>query len=464
MTRQQFKYIAYTVLLALALARLAAAQLPAPILPQQESPALQRSAKPAETSGELSLRVSKHFINQIISQERFDQGPVHDFMLGAEVVGTQTTSSRTTVELIPCQEAAKLSVLLTGTTQNQTSSFTPEAVIRNCGEYQFQLSKQVQFDGQVISTWSPAAFIRANQRNVAAETPFTPLPLVGAIADQTAMNIANQRLPIAQQITAQKITRQIAPEFNQDVDDELVRLNRSLRDLENWKGKQGLSTLSVQAQTTADALVLRLGDEVSSQASGQQWSPSTQSTDISIEIDQQFINSLLNSLPAVPSEITDTQLEMLLKQKSLPIKDTSPAKLFTVVLDMTRPIQFFIEENELQSEFRFSIRPVLGKSAGPFLLRTSAVAELRPDSIQITTIGAELTSEQNEDNGLGFLSTDAIAENIKQQIPPLSFPREYLIPSKGDKPLPKLVVQGINVEQGHLQIRLNSLESSTANN
>ena len=177
----------------------------------------------------IHVGVTQKFLDELIKVESVDSGPVRDCILGAQVVGSQSTETSVHVRLVPNDQMAELEFQLSGVTRNETENRTPQAVIQSEGVHRFEVSKSVTFDGKKLLTRSPSATMYPFQRNRAARTPASSIPLLGPLVSQYALEIANQRRPMAERITAQKITEQVVPQFNESVDERLTELNNQLK-------------------------------------------------------------------------------------------------------------------------------------------------------------------------------------------------------------------------------------------
>ncbi len=183
----------------------------------------------------LCVIIGERIASLLIATETIDEGPFQEFILGANVQGSQRTNARTSLDFIPNESAMKLKVVLHGVTVNQTLSQVRQAAIQSAGSVEFEVTKQVEFDGFQLTTWTPAAYMRIRQQHLGASTPMSPIPLLGPLASSIVMNAAEQRKPMTETIAAQRITQAVAPQFNTQLDKVLSSLNDQLNgDLKNW--------------------------------------------------------------------------------------------------------------------------------------------------------------------------------------------------------------------------------------
>lgn len=432
------------------------AQLPAPILPapgeiEVETKKINSSSSPLDREGRISFILTESFFNSLSTQQRIDEGPIRDFILGAEVFGVQRTISGLSVDFLPCEHSALFNFQLIGTTNNQTTSYTPQAAIQNRGRYDFVLNKRVQFNGEVVTTWSPSALLRVDQQNVGAATPLAPLPILGRIAERTAINVANQQLPEAQQIAAYKVTQQVVPEFNNSIDAEISKVNRThLPSVRGWLTQYKLNDLAISTKTTNSEMIVRAS--TATFVAQQRMQVIHPASNGAMLVDDGFINSLLQRLPLAGLRISDSQAEAFLENQKIDFTANETPKLFTLILDEERPLAVFLRNGALEFEARLSIQPVLGKPIGTHLFAFSLKAIPEGEAIQLVPTVLEVRS-LDEDNTGGLLpSQEIIEEQISKELKTISIPRNIPIPFLPDYPDASLNVIEIKEASGDLKV------------
>jgi hypothetical protein len=210
----------------------------------------------AEMPGVVRVIVAEAFLNRLLARNETDAGPVVDRILGADVTGSQNTNTTLSVDVLACGQMARWQFELTGTTQNQTIGVTPQAAVRSRGTHEFRVTKQVDFDGLQFSTRSPAAWVTPRLSNEGAATPLTGVPLLGPLSNQIALSEAERRRPAAEQVITRRVTDQVAPRFNQEVDQQLSNANVRLQEqIPYVLGLAGLTPADVSFSST-DAHVL----------------------------------------------------------------------------------------------------------------------------------------------------------------------------------------------------------------
>lgn len=259
----------------------------------------------------IHFSATHNFLNELIRAESHQDGPVRDCILGADVVGSQSTDTQLQVRLLPDPTMARFDLLLTGVTRNQTENRTPQAIIHAEGHHRFEVSKTVQFDGSRLLTRSPAAWLYPHQCNRAALTPASGVPILGPLVSQYALGIAEQRRPQAERITAAKITQQVAPQFDRSIDQRLASLNQTLQstlpqELRRW----GIEQPRLRVSTTPTRLLTSLvWNSVQSVSEYSVSEPETDDSRLHMALHADVINAWLSRLPLGGQEIAIRDLE-----------------------------------------------------------------------------------------------------------------------------------------------------------
>ena len=259
----------------------------------------------------IHVAVSEKFLDELIRVESLEAGPVRDCILGAQVVGSQQTETSLHVRLIPSDDVAQLEFQLSGTTRNSTENRTRQAVIQSEGTHRFEVSKSVQFNGQQVLTRSPSATLFPNQRNRSALTPASAIPILGPLVSEFALGVAEQSRPASERITAQRITQQVVPQFNQAFDKRLAVLNTQLRDvLPRQLPLLGITQPTTRVRTTDQQLTVSFSWETT-QNCPEYLPPVTtlDAAELRIAVHSEAVNIWLASLPLAGLEIPLSDLD-----------------------------------------------------------------------------------------------------------------------------------------------------------
>ena len=170
-----------------------------------------------------NLRVvaSEQLLARYVAQTRVEKKPVRDVILEAQVRGDSTTTARVGIDLLPSQQGARFNMVLEGKTITDTRADKKGASIFTHGEHTFSATKLVHFDGDRFTTKPAEVAVDANNTivDVAAKSS-----LVRRIARKKAIKLT----PRSEQIAAQKVAADVAPEFNGEVDKQFKQATADL--------------------------------------------------------------------------------------------------------------------------------------------------------------------------------------------------------------------------------------------
>ena len=400
---------------------------------QQPTIALQ----PVSQDCNLAVEVTEEFANRVLSRCDTQQGPVRDFVLGADVFGEQSTSTRTWFDFRSSPGSALIELRVSGEIDTQTVGVTPQAEVQSLGHHQMELSKEIEFDGVQFRTRSPSAWVTPSQQNIAAMTRVGRYPIIGPIANSVAMQAAEARKPQAAAITAERITRQAAPPFNERVDAELGRLNRLLSEtvrpqvetLQLLPTSQGL-------RSTDSAIQWRM-------AVGPEPYPRTTPLDDpriphgragGAYLHESLVNGLISRLPlrglAVPDAAIDRWFQTLASGAGLaalatPGEPIAP-RLVTIQFDRDRPLRLHLHENRAELIVRVGLTPVAGPSIPVQELTIPFTVQLTANSLEF--LPEEVTIIPGDPSASGGMIDEAarrlIRETVQARLERRSLPRQ----------------------------------------
>jgi hypothetical protein len=404
---------------------------------------------------------------------REEASPFEEFIMGALIKGTQKTRARTTLDFRPSLSAVRLQIVLNGVTRSQTLAQTPQAAIQSEGNYEFQLTKQIEFDGEVVRTWSPAAFMTIHQRNIGAQTPVSSIPLLGPLASNIALGVADQRRPMTELIAAHRVTQSVAPEFNSRLDKELGELNRrysqdakpalsriqlvpsdlSLISTEEAiligaafgqanpanASKDAVKTISRGPGGESKAIPIRqsLPTPMDALQFGLQDAPAPFSLDPTSVRDQALIfvhESLAEDLAARfhlgGLALPDSAIQRLLKKNT---SASAAPQMYTLLFAKEKPLSLKFDHGEVQIILRVGIRPVVGPEFPMQAITIAVLPTLLPEQLQIHSEVRSIEPLQPADK-LPEMTETVIRQAIEQKLQDLTLPRALTIPREGDKP------------------------------
>lgn len=174
----------------------------------------------------LRVVVSENFLSRVAGYKIEETGEVDDFILGAAVTGTQTTTATLSVNLKPGTDRIQFYVQLSGVTQSNTVGRTNEATINTSGYHTFEATKAVSFNGDVFRTAPSEMTVNANNTTTGARANIGGL--LGPIANDIALREARRRKGRSEAIAADRVRQRVLPEFNSGIEAQFAKLTTTL--------------------------------------------------------------------------------------------------------------------------------------------------------------------------------------------------------------------------------------------
>ncbi|WP_437194362.1 hypothetical protein [Planctomicrobium sp. SH527] len=440
----------------------------------------------------LCILIGERIASHLIANETRDEGPFQDEIMGARIQGNQRTSTRTRIDFVDNPVAIQMNVVLNGMTFSQTLSQVRQAAIQSAGSVEFEVAKQIEFDGTRLSTRTPSAFMRVNQQNLGASTPMNPIPLLGPLASSVVMNAAEQRRPMTESIAAHRITQLVAPTFNNRLDSELVKLNKLLAvDLRNMLTQAQLYPSHIATKSTEEAAMWGVAFETAAPStanrpniqqistgvrkvkalparqlleapslSGPESSPSANlpnpfrltGVDLRNQASMLIHESLIADL-AERFELggKDIQPELLNSVLGNPATDKPAPSVGTLVLDVENPISATITSGEFLITVRAGFKPVLG----PEISTQEAVFAFNPvlteDHVTLKPELRTITPANQKEKSTGILQMagEAMVRNaIEQKLKEIKLPRVVNLPRSEDQAPLALRLKNLTLADG----------------
>lgn len=189
---------------------------------------LRRTIRPHYLNFNLHIIASEGFLNRLVADSRTENGPVSDFILGARVSGNQTTQVQVGLDVKESSKNAVFDLTLSGVTRSRTRGVTSQATIFTSGNHRFRAAKEIRFDGDRFELAPARISVRANNTTTGASTRYSGVPIFGGIANGIAVGEANKRRPQSEAIAAARVSEQVIPKFNEEVDAEFETVNSEL--------------------------------------------------------------------------------------------------------------------------------------------------------------------------------------------------------------------------------------------
>lgn len=175
----------------------------------------------------LRICATEEFLNRFLSDSKSEQGPVCDCILGASVSGWQHTNSTVRLDLKPSPSDIRFALAVQGNVVSNTAGNKHPATVYTSGNHQFWGSKDVWFNGDQFQTGRASVSVQPCSVTTGASSNIN-IPIIRRIIQKVALRKAEELRPQADAITAQRITSQIEPRFNSEVDSRFSQAGSQL--------------------------------------------------------------------------------------------------------------------------------------------------------------------------------------------------------------------------------------------
>jgi hypothetical protein len=278
---------------------------------------LDRGVRPHYMNYNMSAIASDAMLTRIIGETSQTTGPVTDFILGANVSGTEWTTTTVSVRLEPSSHAAHMELVLDGIVQSSTVGATSQANIYTSGYHRFQAVKGIRFNGEQITT-EPArmTYVQPSNTTTGASTAMSGFPIFGAIADSIAVNEAEKRRGESEAIAAERVQSRVLPEVDSRVD-QLIRDadSRLHKELHKRLKEAGLYPEAVHA--SSNQTYLRLSAEIGNKDElGGDTAPATgyEPSGLVLQLHESLLTNAAHRMKFAGQTMTDAQVKAELER------------------------------------------------------------------------------------------------------------------------------------------------------
>ncbi len=186
----------------------------------------------------LRVVLSEGFLSRLIGEASSKQGPVDDFILGAKVDGTQTTTTTPGIDMKPSNNGVRFHLTLNGVTQSNTQGVTDQATVYTWGNHSFTAWKPISFDGNKFVTSPGDISVYPNNTTTDVQTGMSGVPIFGSLAKGVAYRKVGEKRAESEAIASQRLSSRVLPEFNKEVDAKFTELNQKVESDVNARLRQ----------------------------------------------------------------------------------------------------------------------------------------------------------------------------------------------------------------------------------
>jgi hypothetical protein len=411
----------------------------------------------------LRVLATEGFLNRIASQRRQESGGVRDFILGANVSGSQVTSTDVKVNLVPSANSAQFDIVANGAISSSTVGVTDEAQIYTQGNHYFTAAKRIVFDGERFSTQPARINVSANNTTVGADTNYG---LFSGIANGIAMRRAEELRPQSEAIAASRVQDNVLPKFNAEVDKEFgvtgsfnpkvaERLD-ALRELQLYPDAKSWSTTDSELRVMSRLMS-------ASELGGSDPNPAlVLGRGVTILLHESMMNNAADRLDVKGQTLTDEQLKTRLEQtltkllgREVKFKNDKPAdaeeSAKSLVFAQNDPIRFQVSDGALNITLRAGL-----KQEGKEEIPTQSITIPLKFSVNVKNVviepgGVSVSAVEKADNAAQQgVRAGVIKKKIEAAFPRREIDRVALI--ERDKTKVKVAVTRIKALDGWLSI------------
>ncbi|MCA9081404.1 MAG: hypothetical protein KDA58_12645, partial [Planctomycetaceae bacterium] len=345
------------------------------------------------------LSISEGLLQRLISESRQEQEWINECIMSAHVTGWQCTNASVMADVVPSGNAARICLILSGDVRANTQGSVPQATVYSTGYHTFHAEKAINFDGFNFSTEPASVSATANTRNYDAVTKFSRIPILGAIADNIALNKADEKIGQANWMTIQRIRSEVSRQLDSQTDDQFA--NASL-ELENKAygplRRQGLFPQTLQVSSTNDAIHYESRLLGPHELAGSRTPPSVarSSRGLSIQVHESALTNGSERIGLNGKTMTDAELRTLIEDRmtellgrdvDVPEPDkTDEETTNTLIFGDTDAVRFIVDQGELTLVLRAGLK----RDAGDIPVQLITV----PMSLSITDEGIAMKRGQ----------------------------------------------------------------------
>ena len=415
-----------------------------PHSPVQADPTLRQPSR-RPTDSQFVVEISEDLLNRLVTHRHTALRPVQDVILEAQVFGQEQTSTEVRIDLVPSRDGAAAEFRLNGRTASDTMGYTPQAAVHTLGDNSFSAAKRVVFDGTMFRTQRPRVHVVPCSQTVCAATPADGTPL-GPLFAGFAFQVAQARRPEADLVVANKISRRVGTEFNNDVDRQLATLNQGwLRQVRPWLAQTGWLPTATRASSTGDRLhyAVRFQNGLSLPPVPAPSSAAREPARLNrIALHESVLNFALAALNLGGLQFTPDQLDQFLRpaheflsglsDESLPILAVPPVApspaAAAVQLDRQQPVRVALRDGEVHVMFRASFALPLGGATPLQTIRIRLRIEREEYAFLLAPV--EVTVQPSDESaGAADMVSALIQSQFESRVPTIRIPRRIVVPS-----------------------------------
>ena len=264
----------------------------------------------------LRVLASESFLNRLMSENRQEQGGVVDYVLGANVSGSQSTSTTVSVDLLPSNQGARFAIAANGQVSSSTAGATSQATIYTSGYHSFFARKEVGFDGGRFQTFPATITVNASNTTTGASTEYGGLPIIGRIAERKAMSIAESNRGYSEAHARGRVSEQVIPKFDAEVDKQFAKSNSELKKVDDSLRSLGLFPDARTTRSTDTTLSIWSRLMATSELAANNLDASVAPTvGLTVQVHESLLNNSIDRMELAGKTMTEDEIKALLEER-----------------------------------------------------------------------------------------------------------------------------------------------------
>ncbi len=324
----------------------------------------------------LHFTVSEDLLSRMVSDYRSERGCIADCVMGAWVTGSQVTNVNVRADIRPSATTATFVISADGNTQSNTIARKDPATVRTLGNHFFNVTKPVQFDGRHVSGRRGSIWVDVNSQTVGVSTKYDRIPLFGGIIRNIARKEVAKSKGQSEAITAQKLTDEAFPKFEDEVTKQLAELDSSLQKTLSSLESKGVGPESISARSSNTHIAVSSRTMGVNRLGGSSQPPVVLSPrGMAVQLHETALNNTVDALGfngrAIPEKEVMDELEKslsdLLKREvklkkddaaaapAEPATEGEPEPPTTFVFSQSDPIRAHFDDNQIVLVLRTAV-------------------------------------------------------------------------------------------------------------
>lgn len=262
----------------------------------------------------LHVVFAETLLNKFVAEERTEEGPVDDCILGAKVDGTQFTTTDVGLDIRCSGDRIRFDLTANGHICSDTQGVTDQATVWTSGDHYFTAKKEIDFDGYTFTTQKARIGVNANNHTYGVSTQLDGIPLLSMLGKMIARSETARKRSEAEAIAASRISDRVLPKMDSETDKAFVKATTDLNDSFYADLKKGnLYPSAMTFESTDDHIVfdtrtMEAGELAGSRPNG--FAPSHKGA--TIEVHESAVNILFDRVGIAGKTLTEAEFAKLM--------------------------------------------------------------------------------------------------------------------------------------------------------